>query len=183
MWCRCSRGNRGCSRTAMKHAFFVSYQGGRPPTGWPHTAESGEPDCWGPEAKPLTLEPAPPTHTVGALEGAPSPHMRVAREGMRAKDAACVVHAQWKAWSVRAAYLPRYWVPGDCNARKETQRQRNGQKSNGNTRGYNTHIQAGAQMLLPMHQIPHKSFRSRNKHRTSVLTKPKGCLPCNPHSA
>ena len=81
MWCRCSRGNRGCSRTAMQHAFFVSYQGGRPPTGWPHTAQSGEPDCWGPEAKPLTLEPAPPTHTVGALEGAPSPHMRLQEKG------------------------------------------------------------------------------------------------------
>ena len=26
--------------------------GGRTPTGWPHTAQSGEPDCRGPEAKP-----------------------------------------------------------------------------------------------------------------------------------
>jgi hypothetical protein len=32
--------------------FFLGYQGGRTPTGWPHTAQSGEPDCRGPEAKP-----------------------------------------------------------------------------------------------------------------------------------
>ena len=32
--------------------FFVGHQGGRTPTGWPHTAQSGEPDGRGPEAKP-----------------------------------------------------------------------------------------------------------------------------------
>jgi hypothetical protein len=32
--------------------FFVGYQGGGTPTGWPHTAQSGKPDCRGPEAKP-----------------------------------------------------------------------------------------------------------------------------------
>jgi hypothetical protein len=30
-----------------KQLFF--YQGGRTLTGWPHTAQSGEPDCRGPE--------------------------------------------------------------------------------------------------------------------------------------
>jgi hypothetical protein len=31
---------------------FYRLPGGRTPTGWPHTAQSGEPDCRGPEAKP-----------------------------------------------------------------------------------------------------------------------------------
>jgi hypothetical protein len=32
--------------------FCVGYQGRRAPTGWPHTAQSGKPDCRGPEAMP-----------------------------------------------------------------------------------------------------------------------------------
>jgi hypothetical protein len=32
--------------------FVVVYQGGRTPTGWPHTVQSGKPACQGPEAKP-----------------------------------------------------------------------------------------------------------------------------------
>jgi hypothetical protein len=31
---------------------FLGYQGGRTPTGWPHIAQSGKPDCRWPEAKP-----------------------------------------------------------------------------------------------------------------------------------
>ena len=31
---------------------FMGYQGGRTPTSWPHTAQSGQPNCRGPEAKP-----------------------------------------------------------------------------------------------------------------------------------
>ena len=31
--------------------FFEDYRGGAP-TGWPHTTQPREPDCWGPEAKP-----------------------------------------------------------------------------------------------------------------------------------
>jgi hypothetical protein len=31
--------------------FFWVTRGARTPTGWPHTAQSGEPDCRGPEAK------------------------------------------------------------------------------------------------------------------------------------
>ena len=40
-WAKC----RHCA------AVFV-YLGGLIPTGWPHTAQSGESDCQGPEAKP-----------------------------------------------------------------------------------------------------------------------------------
>jgi hypothetical protein len=38
--------------SAKAKYFFVDYHGGRTPTGWPHTAHSGKPDCRGPEAKP-----------------------------------------------------------------------------------------------------------------------------------
>ena len=39
------------SQPGAGHACFFGYQGGRTPTGWPHTAQSGESDCRGPEAK------------------------------------------------------------------------------------------------------------------------------------
>lgn len=32
------------------HFLFGGYQWGRSHTGWPHTAQSGEPNCQGPEA-------------------------------------------------------------------------------------------------------------------------------------
>jgi hypothetical protein len=37
--------------TLLGSLFFVT-GGGRIPTGWPHTAQSGKPDCRGPKAKP-----------------------------------------------------------------------------------------------------------------------------------
>jgi hypothetical protein len=70
--------------------FFFGYQGGRTPTGWPHTAQSGEPDCRGPEAKPHQRDtpntPIPggaqcpdqnsmgvePTHLLGVLQRLPA---------------------------------------------------------------------------------------------------------------
>ena len=70
--------------------FFFCYQGGRTPTGWPHTAQSGEPDCRGPEAKPHQRDtpntPIPggaqcpdqnsmgvePTHLLGVLQRLPA---------------------------------------------------------------------------------------------------------------
>jgi hypothetical protein len=70
--------------------FFVGYQGGRTPTGWTHTAQSGKPDCRGPEAKPHQRHtpntPIPggaqcpdqnsmgvePTHLLGVLQRLPA---------------------------------------------------------------------------------------------------------------
>ena len=36
--------------------FFCGLPGGRTPTGWPHTEQSGKPNCQGPEAKPHPQE-------------------------------------------------------------------------------------------------------------------------------
>jgi hypothetical protein len=70
--------------------FIFGYQGGRTPTAWPHTAQSGEPDCRGPEAKPHQRDtpntPIPggaqcpdqnsvgvePTHLLGVLQRLPA---------------------------------------------------------------------------------------------------------------
>ena len=44
-----------CDQHAFRvlvESFFGGYRGGRTPTCWPHTAQSGKPDCRGPEAKP-----------------------------------------------------------------------------------------------------------------------------------
>ena len=42
----------------------MGYQGGRTPTGWPHTAQSGDPDCRGPEAEPHQRDTPKLTCTV-----------------------------------------------------------------------------------------------------------------------
>ena len=47
--------------------FLGGYQGGRTPTGWPHTAQSGEPDCRGPEAEPHQRD-APNTPIPGRAQ-------------------------------------------------------------------------------------------------------------------
>jgi hypothetical protein len=78
------------SNHACSQRFFFCYQGGRTPTGWPHTAQSGEPDCRGPEAKPHQRDtpntPIPggaqcpdqssvgvePTHLLGVLQRLPA---------------------------------------------------------------------------------------------------------------
>jgi hypothetical protein len=72
--------------SAEQQPLFLGHQGGRTPTGWPHTAHSGEPDGRGPEAKPHSRytpnTPIPggaqrrcqnslgvePTHLLGVLQ-------------------------------------------------------------------------------------------------------------------
>jgi hypothetical protein len=49
-------------------ACFCGVARGGTPTGWPHTVQLGEPDCWGPEAS-LTSEvrPTPLSHDIVVL--------------------------------------------------------------------------------------------------------------------